>query len=156
MHLSRLDRLDILQIARDQFGFHGDGGCCGAAALAINEVLFGNEAEIVMALNQSILDDDEDFVGHVGVLDKEGVIWDFRMVYVGAEGIEDFRAWGMVGPDDPSYDLTEEEAENAEIYLFDSLDEAREAIGKTTRCPCGTELADVLRTATAYHFRGTS
>ena len=62
----------------------------------------------------------------------------------------------MVGPDDPRYDLTEDEAENAEVYIFDSLDEARETIGSTTRCPCGTDLADILRTAVAFHFGGDS
>lgn len=150
--MTRLDRLDILQIARERFGFHGDGGCCGAAALAINEVLFDNEAEIVMAINQSILDKEEDFVGHMGVLDQDGVIWDFRTVYVGAEGIDDFREWGMVGPDDPRYDLTEDEAENAKVYLLDSLDEAREIVGNA-KCP-HDNLASILRAAMKVHFGG--
>jgi hypothetical protein len=153
MPLSDHDRNNILQLAQEQFRFHGDGGCCGAAALAINEVLFDNKAEIVMAVNQVLLDRDRSFVGHVGVLDKKGTIWDFRTTYTGAEGQDDFMEWGMVGPDNPDYNLTEQEAESAEIYVFDSLEEAQEVVCKSAICPHGVDLASILRTAMAYYFR---
>ena len=114
--MTNLDRLDILQIAKG-LGFHGTGGCCGSAALAINEVLFGNQGQIVMALNNTILRRDEDFVGHVGVMDEDDVIWDSETVYVGREGIEDFMEWGMVDPEDPDYNVTEEQASSVDIFV---------------------------------------
>jgi hypothetical protein len=150
--MTRLDRLDILQIARERFGFHGTGGCCGPAALAINEVLFDNEGQIVMALNNTLLRRDEHFIGHVGVLDTDNVIWDSEAVYVGTEGFEDFKDWGMIAPDDPSYGVTEEEAQDAEVYICDTLDEAREIIG-STKCP-HANLTTVLRAAMKVHFGG--
>ena len=153
MPMTRLDHLDILQIARDKLGFHGTGGCCGNAALAINEVLFDNQGKIVMALNNTLLQRDEDFVGHVGVLDEDGVIWDADTVYVGKEGFEDFRDWGMVGPDDPEYGVTEEEAQDAEVYIFDDLSEAKNVITGGTKCP-HVDLATILRTATKIHLKG--
>lgn len=153
--MNRLDRLDILQIAREQFGFHGTGGCCGSAALAINEVLFDNEGKIVIALNNTLLRRDEHFIGHVGVLDADGVIWDAETVYVGAEGFDDFKDCGMIAPDDPSYGVTEEEAEDADVYVFDTLAEAQQAIG-TAKCRHKTDMVDILRTAKAFHFGGDS
>jgi hypothetical protein len=106
-----------------------------------------------MAINNTLLRREGDFVGHVGVLDADGVIWDAEAVYVGTEGFEDFRDWGMVAPDDPKYGVTDDEAQDAEVYIFDSLAEAQEVIGTTT-CPCDMDMVGVLRTAKALHLGG--
>jgi hypothetical protein len=145
--MTNLDRLDILAIAK-RLGFHGINGCCGSAALAINEVLFDNKGQIVMAANSTILHRNEDFVGHVGVMDEEGVIWDSETVYVGKEGIEDFIGWAVVDPKDDRYNLVECEASNVDIFVLNSMEEARNTINA---CP-HADLVEILRTAKKTHF----
>jgi hypothetical protein len=151
--MTNLDRLDILALAAEM-GFHGTEGCCGSAALAINEVLFDNKGQIVMALNKAILRRDNDFLGHVGVLDNSGTIWDSDTVYIGKEGVEDFMEWGMLAPDDPNQGITKEEADDVDVFILKSLDEAVDIIGGTT-CKHG-DLAIILRTAMDTHFAGSN
>ena len=146
--MTNLDRLDILTIARG-LGFHGTNGCCGSAALAINTVLFNGKGRIVMALNNSILQRDEDFVGHVGVVDKNGTIWDSETVYVGREGVEDFLEWAIL---DEEYEVTANEAFDVRLFFMDDMEEARKTINA---CP-HADLEQILRTAKRLHQSGKS
>lgn len=106
--LTNDQRLDILAEA----GLHGFGGSCGEAAIAMNKVLFNGRGRLVGAVNRTLWDRDDHFAGHVGVK-YGGVIWDVEGTFEGPDGFEEFRAWGMVDP--AEYDLTEEEANDAEI-----------------------------------------
>jgi hypothetical protein len=108
--LTKKDRLAILAEAYD-LGLRGHGGECGAAAMAMNEVLFGGKGKYVAALNMKILRDGF-VVGHIGVL-HDGIIWDVDGTFEDDEGFEDFLEWGMVGPED--YGLTDDEAQDAKI-----------------------------------------
>lgn len=146
--MTNLDRLDILQIAKG-LGFHGTKGCCGSAALAINEVLFDNKGQIVMALNSTLLHRDEDFVGHAGVIDEDDVIWDSETVYVGKEGVEDFIEWAVVDPEDDRYNLVGYEASNVDIFVLSNMKQARSTINA---CP-HADLLKILRTARNIHFQ---
>lgn len=106
------ERLAVLGEAQLQ----GFGGECGAVAIAINKVLFNGRGRLVAAVNAPLWERHEWFVGHVGVRYR-GVIWDAEGTFEGSEGIEEFRAWGMLDPHDSDYaeHLTEEEAYEAEI-----------------------------------------
>lgn len=110
MMLTTDDRLAILAKAHDQ-GFRGHGGECGAAAFAMNEVLFGGNGEYAAALNMKLLRDGF-VVGHIGVL-HEGIIWDVDGTFEEEGGFEDFLEWGMIDPEE--YGITEDEAQDAQL-----------------------------------------
>lgn len=105
-------RLEILSLAAD-IGFDGSGGNCGAAAIAINDVLFKGRGSFLAAVNKTLFDEGH-IAGHIAVLYND-IVWDYEGTYEGDEGIEDFRSWGMVDPDDPSYNISPIEAEQAII-----------------------------------------
>ena len=87
----------ILTHAR-QNGLKGFGGACGAAAVAINRVLFDGQAELVGAFNEALWEKGEP-LGHVAVI-HDDIVWD-------ADGrpkdIEDLESFGMLAPDDEDY-----------------------------------------------------
>ena len=144
--MTNLERLDILALAAEK-GFHGTEECCGSAAIAINAVLFDGKGRIIMAINNSLLQRDQDFVGHVGVVDENGTIWDSKTVYVGREGVEDFLEWGILGEE---YDVTANEAFDVKLFFIDSMEEAREIIDA---CP-HDDLEEILRTAKKTYLEG--
>jgi hypothetical protein len=116
------DRLEILAEAqkRGLYGFHGE---CGEVALAINELLFDGEAEIVAAVNVPLYRREDRLVGHVGVrpfgFGDDIRIWDAEGVYEGEEGYDEFMAKGMLDPEDPDYEFENpEEAFDAEIITL--------------------------------------
>ena len=93
-------RLEILAVAKD-LGLTFGGGLCGKVALAIRDVLFDESTQILAVANKSLWDSGR-FVGHVGVLEEDGTVWDSSGSYFG-EGMEDFRSWGMLDPYDSDY-----------------------------------------------------
>lgn len=109
----------ILAKAR-QLGLRGAGGFCGAAAVAINNALFDGQGNIVAAANEAMLNRGR-LVGHVAVQVGDAY-WDYEGAYKGSEGEEDFLAWGMLDPDDPSHGLTEKEAEEVVLVVLDTED----------------------------------
>jgi len=137
------DRIDAIQVA-NHLGFHGTGGCCGAAALAINNVLFDGKGKIIVATNNAILERDGNLFGHVGILDKNGIIWDSEREYYyhRQEGIDDFKEWAMLDPEDPDYDVTEEEANDVSIITLSKED----AEDQFQKCP-HADLEKILRKA---------
>lgn len=137
------DRQVILGLA-NTIGFHGTGGCCGAAALAINKLLFNDEGQILIAANKALFERDRRLVGHVGVLDENGVIWDAEQCYEGEEGIDDFIEWGMIDPEDPEYQVTEEESEKVELIELSNKDARKQF----EPCPHGDQ-ESILKKAIA-------
>ena len=87
----------ILTHAKEN-GLNGFGGACGAAAVAINRVLFDGKAELVGAFNEALWEKGEP-LGHVAVI-HDDIVWD-------ADGrpksLEDFESFGMLDPEDPDY-----------------------------------------------------
>jgi hypothetical protein len=87
----------ILTHAKEN-GLNGFGGASGAAAVAINRVLFDGKAELVGAFNEALWGKGEP-LGHVAVIHDE-IVWD-------ADGrpkdIEDLESFGMLAPDDEDY-----------------------------------------------------
>lgn len=114
--LTDQDRLDILGRALDA-GLSTHGGDCGAMALAINHHLFGGQGKLVAAVNDHLWKRGH-FVGHVGVQDAHGSIWDGEGTFDGKSGREQFRAWGSVDHRDSDYHpITENQAHSARIRL---------------------------------------
>jgi hypothetical protein len=70
-------------------------------------------------------------VGHVGVRDRNGVVWDGEGAYEG-DAIEEFLAWGAVDPGDPDYGL-DDEAQALDVVLLDGPDALRAA--QAMPCP---------------------
>ena len=138
------ERLDILGIAADE-GMVSFSGGCGAVAVAMREVLFDGEAEVVAAVNRHLWAQDWP-VGHVGVRDGNGAIWDGEGTYEG-DAIEEFLAWGAVDPGDPDYGLNDE-AQALDVVLLDGPDALRAA----QAMPCPASAPDphkLLRAARA-------
>lgn len=138
------ERLDILGLAADE-GMVSFSGGCGAVALAMREVLFDGQTEIVAAVNRHLWAQDWP-VGHVGVRDGNGAIWDGEGTYEG-DAIEEFLAWGAVDPGDPDYGLSNEE----QAYSVDLL-EGAEALRVAQAMPCPASAPDpytLLRAARA-------
>lgn len=134
------DRLEILGHAVDA-GLAFGGGACGEVAIAINDVLFDGKGTLVAVANKALLDQGR-FVGHVGVRDKRGVVWDSEGTYDNADALEEFKAWGMVDARD--HDLTDEEAH--EVVMFDTMPNAvRRLLPKCSR----TKYRELLRQAAA-------
>lgn len=100
--------------AAQKHGFKGTGGLCGAAAMAINVGLFVDQGQYVAAVNWPMWRRGH-FLGHVAVRDARGVLWDAEGTFEGPDGLEEFRAWGMLDPENPDYKLTEEQAYDARI-----------------------------------------
>jgi hypothetical protein len=120
--VTKEQRLAVLAEAR----IHGMGGYCGEAAIAINKILFDGKGELVAALNGPLYYDKGIIVGHVGVL-FDGDIWDAEGTFEGEDGVEEFRSWGMVDPEDPDYRLSPEDAADAEVLAM-SAQEIRLAL----------------------------
>ena len=112
-------RLRVLaQAAR--LGLPTGGGACGAVAVAINDLLFDGKGTLVGAYNAFIWQNfDEHFIGHVGVRDARGSIWDAEGAFDGVDGLEEFRAWGMIGPDEAPWYLEDEAACDAVVAPID-------------------------------------
>ena len=119
-------RLQILGHAKEE-GLSGWGGECGEVAIAINELLFGGRGQLVAAINVPMWKIFDRLVGHVGVRDANGSIWDADGTYDDEEDKEEFRAWGMVDPDDDDFDVSEEEAYEAEIVEM-SKEQVRQSL----------------------------
>lgn len=92
---------DILTAAREA-GAQGFGGRCGAAALAIQAVLFADQEDVAIAgaLNAPLWERHQYAIGHVGVEDHEGWVWDLDAYPKGSDDIEH---WGMLDEEDPDY-----------------------------------------------------
>lgn len=138
------ERLDILGLAADE-GMVSFSGGCGAVALAMREVLFDGQAEVVAAVNRHLWRQGR-AVGHVGVRDLGGTIWDGEGTYEG-DAVEEFLAWGMLDFSDPDHELSSEE-QAEEVLLL----EGEEALAAAQQMPCPTRAPDpgrVLRTARA-------
>ncbi len=123
------ERLDALGLAAED-GMVSFSGGCGAVALAMREVLFDGEAEVVAAVNRHLWRQGWP-VGHVGVRDRNGVVWDGEGTYEG-DAIEEFLAWGAVDPGDPDYEL-DDEAQAFDVVLLDGPDALRAA--QAMPCP---------------------
>lgn len=101
--LSDDDRWEVLQLAVER-GLACDSGYCGAAALALNDVLFSRRGELVAVANRWYWERKRQFVGHVGVLWKDQV-WDGTMVYEGGVDDDRFLAWAQIAPGDSDHPL---------------------------------------------------
>jgi hypothetical protein len=138
------ERLDILGLAADE-GMVSFSGGCGAVALAMREVLFDGQAEVVAAVNRHLWRQGR-AVGHVGVRDLGGTIWDGEGTYEG-DAVEEFLAWGMLDFSDPDHGLSSEE-QAEEVLLL----EGEEALAAAGQMPCPARAPDpgrVLRAARA-------
>ena len=76
---------------------YGFGGQCGAAALAINAVLFNNTGTFMVGVNEFFWRHGV-FLGHVAVRYR-GVLFDAD----GPKEPEDITSWGMLDPEDRDY-----------------------------------------------------
>ena len=131
------DRLDILGRAAD-YGLRVGGGDCAEVAIAINRLLFGGKGRYVAAVN-SFLWSSGTLVGHVGVQDEHGVIWDADGTYDDEDAREEFRAWGMLDWEDPDYGLPNEDAGyEAEIVDLSAYIVDPEAYLREVMPLCGT------------------
>lgn len=142
--LSDEERLDILGLAADE-GMVSFSGGCGAVALAMREVLFDGQAEVVAAVNRHLWRQGR-AVGHIGVRDLGGTVWDGEGTYEG-NAVEEFMAWGMLDFSDPDHGLSSEE-QAEEVLLL----EGEEALAAAQQMPCPARAPDpgrVLRAARA-------
>lgn len=94
--------LAALKLANDR-GMHGFSGDCGAAAIAINRVLFDGKAEIVAALNMEFASRGR-WIGHVAVrLDHPTL----GLIYLDADAkvkpADQVENWGMLDAEDPDH-----------------------------------------------------
>lgn len=96
--------------------FQGFSGNCGAAALAINEILFKNSGKLVGAFNSAFLKKGKP-KGHIAVL-YENNFWDSDGK---PKSWEDIEAWGMLDPNDPNHKI---EAEKLGISWTDKTAES--------------------------------
>jgi hypothetical protein len=106
-------RLDVLGEALDR-GAEGWSGMCGAAARAMNRVLFGGKGTLVAAVNAYLWKKGH-VVGHIGVRYR-GTVWDIEGTYEG-DAIEEFMAWGMLDAEDEDYGLPSEQAAEGVVLL---------------------------------------
>jgi hypothetical protein len=87
----------VLHKARE-LGFHGWGGDCFQAAIAINRVLFNGQGKYIGDFNAAFLDHGE-YVGHLAV-GFDGALWDADGI---PKGADDLDGWGSVEGDDATY-----------------------------------------------------
>jgi hypothetical protein len=85
---------------------YGFGGECAETAIAINDVLFGDEGVLVAAANKWLWENEGRMVGHVAV-EWSGAYWDAE----GKKEWEEIEHWGMLDPEDPDYDFGTEDSE---------------------------------------------
>ena len=142
------DRLDILGEALDN-GLPTFAGACGATAIAIRDVLFDGRAEVVAAVNRHFWRQGR-AVGHVGVRDSSGTIWDGEGTYEG-DAVEEFMAWGMLDFSDPDHSFTDEE-QAEEVLLLEGRDAMRAARQMQTFGPA-LDPGPILRAARASVVR---
>ena len=88
----------------DRAKIYGFGGECGAAAVAINRVLFGGKGTLIAFLNKFLLEEEGEMFGHVAVK-WEDSYWDSE----GEKQKEVMEAWGMLDENDSNYNFTSEE-----------------------------------------------
>lgn len=88
-----------LQLAKSM-GFHGFGGNCGQAAVAINRVIFNNEGRLVGAFNEAFFEHGHYF-GHIAVEDSTGSFWDAD---ARPKHLDDIESWAMLDTSDPDYE----------------------------------------------------
>lgn len=93
---------DILTLAKEK-GFEGFSGECAEAAIAINQVLFDNEAKLLAALNCAF-EEKNIIIGHfcLSIPDE-----DWKEVCIDSDGFpksdEDILSWGILDELDPDY-----------------------------------------------------
>tara|TARA_R110002074_G_C12426363_1_gene656414 strand:+ start:554 stop:1045 length:492 start_codon:yes stop_codon:yes gene_type:complete len=101
------EELDIVFKILEKANIQGFSGACAEAAMAINNVLFEGEGVIVVAANEYMWKRHGSMIGHVAVYyEPEGTYWDTE----GEKRWIDIESWGMLDPEDPSYDLPNEDA----------------------------------------------
>ena len=101
---------------------YGFGGECGAAAVAINRVLFGGKGTLIAFLNKFLLEEEGEMFGHVAVK-WEDSYWDSE----GEKQREMMEAWGMLDENDSNYNFTSEEDAYEVIEQILSESEALES-----------------------------
>jgi len=111
-NLSDKDIAAVIKLAKD-FGFKGFMGDCGQAALAINNILFKNEGNILGAFNKKFFEQGHPF-GHIAV-EFKGKFWDTDGY---SKKIEEIESWGMLDEKDSYY------KELADNYGFEFSEEA--------------------------------
>jgi hypothetical protein len=125
-----------------RLGLPRGGGACGAVAVAINDLLFGGTGTFVGAFNSRLWHSfDHYFIGHIGVRDAHGSIWDAEGAFDDEDDMEEFRAWGMIGPNEDPWYLDDEAAGDAVIDVI-GLDTIRRL-----DCPPGLDAHAILRAA---------
>lgn len=82
--------------------------------------------------------------GHVGVRDSRGAIWDAEGTYDGEDGLEGFKSWGMLDPDDPDYEWPNTPKGRDEYPYEVILLEGKEAEKAANQLPCPAEDPRVL------------
>lgn len=108
------DEIEEINSKIEALKIHGWGGACGQAAIQINKQVFDGQGEYIAALNNFWLERDR-WVGHVAVLYGDE-LWDSDGLI---EDQEDLRAWGMLDPEDPDWNVPgwdEEAAYDADLY----------------------------------------
>lgn len=106
LHYSKKERFNlyqnILTLAKEK-GFCGFSGECAEAAIAINEVLFNNEAKLLAALNCAFQEKNI-ILGHfcLSIPDE-----DWKEICIDSDGFpksdEDILSWGMLDESDSDY-----------------------------------------------------
>lgn len=138
----------------------GFSGQCGRVAIAINRVVFGDKGRYVIATNPHVNArpawkrkvGDRLFMPHVAV-EWKGHLFDARGLIEDESLVED---WAIIdNPDDEDYaflNLTEEEAQDAQIHYIDDIYPSRAAQEKAIEASTGTPrgqkcpLRDIERT----------
>lgn len=117
LHYSKPERFrlyqEILTLAKEK-GFNGFSGECAEAAIAINQILFNNEGQLLAALNCAF-EEKNIILGHfcLSIPDE-----DWNMVCIDSDGYpkpdEDILSWGML--DEFDYDYQELALKNDIIF----------------------------------------
>jgi hypothetical protein len=93
-NLTNEEIAEILAMACDH-GLKGFGGHCGAAAIAINRVLFEGRGRFIIAVNDALWTARKHFAGHV-VISFNGFYWDSDAKPKTLHDIDD---WGDLSED---------------------------------------------------------
>jgi len=104
---------DILERA-ERMGFKGAGGQCAGAAMAMNAVLFSDQAKLIATVNKHLWENENRMVGHVALETPDGAIWDAE----GEMEMDDFVEWAMLDIEDPDYNLPNEEAATKVLKIY--------------------------------------
>ena len=116
----------------------GHSGYCGAAAIAINRIIFEGQGTIVGVTNKKYFEYEEPlFNGHIAVLDTFGEYWD----EMGSMTEEEFIQWGI---DAKCYDSKEES-------ILIQLDE-EEVIDHLPSCTTDEEIIGMMGDL-AFHLK---